>query len=129
MSEFNVVYLSLAVVLFTLLAMGMKRVVQMRVRARRRVVEQPNSHYTPPAVRAAESKHRWQSIELDRIHEINREEVVRLLAKVEAVGVDSLRDTERNFLDYVAKIAAQPPAPEPLSKRQLRAADLRHRPA
>lgn len=129
MSEFNVVYVSLAVVLFTLLALGVQRVVQMRVRARRRVVEQPNSHYTPPAVRAAEAKHRWQSIVLDRIHEINREEVVRLLAKVEAVGVDSLRDTERSFLDYVAEIAAPPPAPEPPAKGQLRAPDLRHRPA
>lgn len=129
MSEFNVVYLSLAVALFTLLAIGVKRVIRIRARGRQRVVEQPNSHYTPPAVRAAESKHRWQSIVLDRIHEINREEVVRLLAKVEAVGVDSLRDNERNFLDYVAKIAAPPPAPEPPAKGHLRAPDLRHRPA
>ena len=45
---------------------------------------------------------RWKAIPLAGIHEINREEVVRLLAKVEAQGARSLTPAERSFLDRMA---------------------------
>jgi hypothetical protein len=101
----------------------------MRARSRRRVVEQPNSHYTSQLVRNGETRHRWQNIALDRIHEVNRGEVTRLLARVETSGVESLRESERVFLDQVANVTA-PSAPA-LSREADRplTSDLRHRPA
>ena len=45
---------------------------------------------------------RWKAISLDGLHEINREEVIRLLAKVEIMGVKSLTQAERDFLDRMA---------------------------
>ena len=45
---------------------------------------------------------RWKGIVLDTLHELNREEVVRLLAKVEAEGVGNLRPSERQFLDRMS---------------------------
>jgi hypothetical protein len=102
--------------------------IRARTRARRRVLEQPNSHYTSQLVRNGEKRHRWHSIDLDSIHEVNRGEVVRLLARVDASGVETLRETERVFLDQFATLApARPPAPQPEMGRHL--SDLRHRPA
>jgi len=45
---------------------------------------------------------RWHSIRVDDLHELNRDEVGRLLAKVEREGAKSLSDTERQFLDRMA---------------------------
>lgn len=42
---------------------------------------------------------RWKGIAVDRLHEINRDEVVRLLSKVDAEGTGSLTQAERDFLD------------------------------
>jgi DNA-binding helix-hairpin-helix protein with protein kinase domain len=83
------------------------RLVRDRRRARRRVVEQPNSHFTPELVRARETRERWRDIALDRVHEINRGEVVRLLARVEAMGPDALRPAERVFLERMTEIAGE----------------------
>jgi HAMP domain-containing protein len=84
---------------------ALMRLARARERARRRVVEQPNSHYTPQLVRDNETRHRWRNMPLDGIHEINRAEVERLLARVEAGGTEALREAERSFLDYIAKLA------------------------
>lgn len=105
------------------------RVARARRRARRRVVEQPNSHYTSPIVRATETRHRWQGMSLENIHEINRAEVVRLLARVEATSVDTLRPNERSFLDHMAGLAGHAPSSESREKGKGVAPDLRHRPA
>lgn len=113
----------------TFIAISLRRAIRARSRARSRIVEQPNSHYTSPLVRNGEIRHRWQNIDLDSIHEVNRGEVSRLLARVEVSGVDSLREAERVFLDQVANISGnKPPAPARDSGRHL-ASDLRHRPA
>jgi hypothetical protein len=85
------------------------RTARARARASRRVVERPNSHYTSQLVRNAETRTAWHGIPLDRIHEINREEVVRLLAKVDALGVPSLRNDERTFLDRMAELTGVKP--------------------
>lgn len=85
-----------------------------RRRAQRRVVEKPNSYYTSQLARDTVAKHRWQGIALDRVHEVNRGEVLRLLETADAAGVDALRPSERAFLDQIARITPPaPPAPEP----------------
>jgi hypothetical protein len=75
-----------------------------RRRARQRVVERPNSHYTSHTVRRNETRNRWRAIDRDQLHEINRAEVDRLLARVDAAGADSMRADERRFLDYLVEL-------------------------
>jgi len=45
---------------------------------------------------------RWKGIPLEGMHVLNREEVVRLLRKVEADGAGSLTPAERGFLDRMS---------------------------
>jgi hypothetical protein len=86
-------------VAMVLLAAAVTRVMVARQRAARRIVEQPNSQYTWERVREKEHVSLWTAIDLDALHEINREEVRRLLAQVEVSGSESLRKPERTFLD------------------------------
>ncbi len=44
----------------------------------------------------------WKNIDLDSLHEVNREEVERLLEKVEESGTQSLTPSERDFLNRMA---------------------------
>ena len=46
---------------------------------------------------------RWKGISLEGLHEINRDEVVRLLEKAEGQGSKSLTPSERDFLDRMAR--------------------------
>lgn len=80
--------------------------VRSRRRARRRRVEAPNSHYNPLAVQNIEARERWSGIDLGRVHEINREEVERLLIKADALGVEALKPRERQFLDVMLELSA-----------------------
>ena len=117
--------------LFAALALfAAARIARARRRAKRRVVEKPNSHYTSQLAQHTETRHRWHEIDLDRVHEINRDEVVRLVAKADVSGVDSLRPAERAFLDQIAKVA--PPRTPPRRRDEGGPAvtpDLRERPA
>jgi membrane associated rhomboid family serine protease len=45
---------------------------------------------------------RWKGISLESLHELNRDEVRRLLEKVSTGGVGSLTQAEREFLDRMA---------------------------
>ena len=45
---------------------------------------------------------RWKGISVDGMHELNREEVVRLLSKVGGDGAASLTASERQFLDRMS---------------------------
>ena len=83
---------------------------QAQRRAARRVLEMPNSHYAAKAVRDRETRDRWHAIDLSRVHEINREEIVRLLEKVDAIGIDALKPRERTFLEQMARLAGPEPA-------------------
>ncbi len=65
----------------------------------RRVVEKPNSHYASQGVKAIEDRERWSRIDLAGLHPLNREEVVRLLDRVEREGVQTLTPRDRLFLD------------------------------
>jgi hypothetical protein len=72
-----------------------------RVATRRRV-EAPNSYYSSQGVRNQEDRERWGQIELTRLHSLNRDEVSRLLAIVDAEGIGALSRKDRVFLDNMA---------------------------
>jgi protein involved in polysaccharide export with SLBB domain len=67
--------------------------------AERRKIEAPNSHYSSTGVRNQEDRERWGSIDLDRLHPLNQEEVERLLRRIDADGVQTLSARDRLFLD------------------------------
>ncbi|MEX0890943.1 MAG: hypothetical protein WEB88_02155 [Gemmatimonadota bacterium] len=54
---------------------------------------------------------RWRGIDRDQLHEINRAEVDRLLARVDADGAASLKVDERRFLDYLAELTGGSESP------------------
>ncbi len=97
--------LTVVAVLFGVLARELVVRMRERRRARRRVIEQPNSHYDPRAVQNLEARERWAQIRVERVHEINREEVERLLNKADALGVDALKPRERQFLDVMLELS------------------------
>ncbi len=51
-----------------------------------------------PAVQKADLK-RWERIRRDQMHEVNRDELDRLLEKIKTSGIGSLTPDERAFLD------------------------------
>lgn len=79
----------------------------LRWRRRRRAprrVESPNSEHRPaPGSTDWEARKAWESIVLDDLHELNRGEVSKLLAKLQDGGVRSLSAEERAFLDRMAR--------------------------
>ena len=77
-----------------------------RIITARRVVERPNSFYASKGVQDQQDAEWWSQIRADQLHEVNREYVERLLAKVEAAGVDSLNRDERAFLERMADLEA-----------------------
>jgi uncharacterized membrane protein len=133
MSLFDPVFLFPLLLVVTVLAgfavAATVRVVRARRKARRRVRELPNSHFTSDIVQNNEARHRWHNIALERLHEINREEVQRLIARVEATSVEALRPNERAFLDRMAELAGTRPIPETRESPKPKPSDLRHRPA
>lgn len=113
---------------FVLVAASLARAARKRKRAKRRIVEKPNSHYTSRLVQDTQTRHRWHDIALERVHEVNRAEVVRLLARVDATGVETLRPNERAFMDQIARIAPRPADPRP-REQGVPLPHLRERPA
>lgn len=105
----------LIVILSVLLAVETVALIWLAVRYRKaaeetkvRRVEAPNSHYASAYVRNREARERWEAIDLDRVHEVNREEVRRLLEKVRTEGVERISSTERTFLDQMAGGTGEP---------------------
>lgn len=47
--------------------------------------------------------HRWQNISTEGLHKLNRDEVDALLDKISAEGVESLTESERDFLDRISR--------------------------
>ncbi len=68
-------------------------------RAGQRQVEQPNSFFSPPAVRRLVDLERWERIPLEGLHPVNRDEANRLLQQARVTGSDTLSIKERQFLD------------------------------
>ena len=79
-----------------------------RIVAERRVVERPNSFYASKAVHHQEDEEWWRRIELDRLHELNREYVERLLRQIDDAGVGTLTKDVRAFMERMAKLEAPP---------------------
>ncbi|MCZ6915483.1 MAG: hypothetical protein O7I93_01790, partial [Gemmatimonadetes bacterium] len=52
--------------------------------------------------RDGQDAERWTRIHVENLHEINRDEVERLLAKIEHSGIASLSLDERAFLNRVS---------------------------
>ena len=71
----------------------------------RRVVEKPNSHYSSAIVKDQVDRERWEQVNLDRIHPVNRDEVERLLALADVRGPDSLSNRERLFLETMTELS------------------------
>lgn len=44
----------------------------------------------------------WRSIDVAGLHELNRQEVERILSKLDVYGVDSLTEAERDFMNRMA---------------------------
>jgi hypothetical protein len=95
----------LAIVLLQALLLGavLRRYRRERRANRQRRVEAPNSEHKSRSVVDVEARERWEALELGRLHEVNREEIEKLLAKVRATGVRSLSGGERAFLDRMAE--------------------------
>ena len=86
--------------------------------AARRVVERPNSFYASKDVQNQEDEEWWRRIRLERLHEVNREYVERLLRQIDGAGVDTLNREERAFMERMANLEAPPrrgvrPEPNP----------------
>jgi CBS-domain-containing membrane protein len=69
---------------------------------KKRRVEAPNSQYKSQYVVDLEAQDRWEKMDLSRLHEVNREEVEKILVKVRATSVRALTTHERAFLDRMA---------------------------
>jgi len=76
--------------------------------AARRVVERPNSYYAAKGVRDQEDAEWWRRIMLDRLHEVNREYVERLLNQIDGASIDTLNRNERAFMGRMANLETPP---------------------
>src|SRR3970040_1739635 len=83
-----------------LAALAVARTIRTRGERRPRPlhVEAPNSHYTSRVVQDREALARWKAIPLERVHEINRGEIRRLLAMVDEEGIARLTKIGRAHL-------------------------------
>ena len=77
-----------------------------RARIANRILERPNSYYASKGVRDQEDAEWYDSIHLDRLHEVNRAEVERLVRQIKGAGLDSLRPSDRAFLERIADLDA-----------------------
>jgi hypothetical protein len=68
-------------------------------------VEKPNSYYSSAIVKHQVDQERWRTVNLDRIHPVNREEVERLLAVAQVQGPQALSNRERLFLETMTELS------------------------
>ncbi|MFV2007966.1 MAG: hypothetical protein ACC667_10985 [Longimicrobiales bacterium] len=85
------------------------------IQAANRILERPNSYYSSRDVRDQEDTEWYDSIQLDKLHEVNRDEVERLLVQINGAGIDSLRPSDRAFLERIADLDA----PERMGERPM----------
>jgi type II secretory pathway pseudopilin PulG len=74
-----------------------------RRQARARELEGANSAYRSQYIEDLESKQRWESLDPELLHEVNREELEKTLAKLRATSVRALSPQERAFLDRMVE--------------------------
>ncbi len=70
---------------------------------KRRRIEAPNSQYKSQYVLDLEAKDRWEAVDLSLVHEVNREEMVRVLARLRDTNVRALNAQDRAFLDRMVE--------------------------
>ena len=70
---------------------------------RQRRVEAPNSQYKSQYVEDLEARQRWESLDRNLLHEVNREEFDKTLSKVKATSVRALSTQERAFMDRMVE--------------------------
>ncbi|MEJ2215025.1 MAG: rhomboid family intramembrane serine protease [Gemmatimonadota bacterium] len=70
-----------------------------RGRFKRKATPQAPSALDRVSGKARREEANWRSIDLDSLHEVNREEVDRILKKMDQSGVDSLTPDEREFMN------------------------------
>lgn len=97
---FRILLLVVNIVALVLVVMLYRRV---RRSERERRVEAPNSAHTSPYLEDVESKERWNALDLERMHEVNRVEVERILGKLRATSIRALTTSERAFLDRMVE--------------------------
>ena len=83
-----------------------------RLIAEHGVIERPNSSHASKAVRNQEDEEWWRRIDLERLHELNREYVERLLRQIEGAGVGALTKDERAFMERMAELEQGRPGAE-----------------
>lgn len=99
----DIILIILLVVNTTALAVVWALYRRARKAARQRRVEAPNSEYKSPYVLDLEARDRWESIRLDILHPVNREEVERILGRLRSTNVRALSEKERDFLDRMVE--------------------------
>ena len=107
----------------------LRRALRARHIQQHRIVERPDPRAAAAASADQQRRQRWKSIDLQAIHEVNRAEVSHLLERVATSGMDSLRETDRVFLDQFAPAPAPRRQTPPRDSSDYIGADLRHRPA
>jgi hypothetical protein len=68
----------------------------------RREFQRKVNHSPSMGVSEREARRRWASIDLASIHDLNRNEVEELLARVDRHGMGALTPEERQFLDRMS---------------------------
>ncbi len=76
------------------------------IKSANRILERPNSYYSSKGVRDQEDAEWYDSIDLDQLHEVNRDEIERLIEQIKGAGIDSLRLSDRAFLERIADLDA-----------------------
>lgn len=69
----------------------------------KRRVEAPNSEYRSRYVEDIEARERWERLDLDRMHQVNRTEVERILSKIKAASIRSVSEADRAFLERMVE--------------------------
>jgi membrane associated rhomboid family serine protease len=66
-------------------------------------LQQVQRQIVEPIARAGDIQ-RWKAISRDRMHEVNRDEYDRIIAKLNTAGVANLSDEEKAFLDRFSSV-------------------------
>ena len=96
----RLLFLGLNVLALVVIVVLYRRVKQTQPQRR---VEPPNSQHESPQVPDIEAKESWESLDLERMHRVNRDEVERILSRLRAMSIRELTPSERAFLDRMVE--------------------------
>ena len=81
---------------------GFLRLRDRRLGKHRRDFQRKVDHSPSMGISDGDARRRWGAIDLDSIHDLNRNEVEELLARVDRQGMGALSPDERQFLDRMS---------------------------